>query len=512
VLPPFPNLSPKELAPFYGVLATLLMLAACWSALPRREGAGERRARRGILAVLALVGLVAWPNLLNFHYPRAIHMWEMFHYYMGAKYFPELGYTRLYVCTLTVDSEDGIPLGPWPLRDLRANALVPAEELLEGAEECRSRFSQRRWEDFRHDARFFREALTPNGLAAVRGDHGYNATPAWALLGGFLAGLSPASWTQIQLLALLDVVLLLAVFATIGRSFGFEAACLAIGFFSLNALAPFGWNGGCFLRYDWLFWLVLGVASLPARPALAGFALGSSALIRAFPVCAIAGLALKALLEAAGARSLKPLARHLRFAVGVGVSLVLFAWGPVLTTGSAGIWREFAANSAKHLATPTHNLVGLPAFLAYDRDADLEVMTDPLLFDPYFPWRAHRMAAERNAGPSRWAAVIGFLALLAVAVRRAPDRAAAVLGLGLVPMLLSVSCLYYVVLLLYALLAASSPWTGVGLAALAWITDVIAGSAMSLEGQYAWSSLAVVVFVSGLTAALAWKRLPGDPH
>jgi hypothetical protein len=84
-----------------------------------------------------------------------------------------------------------------------------------------------------------------------------------------------------------------------------------------------------------------------------------------------------------------------------------------------------------------------------------------------------------------------------------------VLGLGLVPMLFSVSCYYYVFLLLYALLAAASPWTGFALASLAWVTEVIAGSAISPEGQYAWMSLAVVLFVCGVTAALARKRSPG---
>ena len=59
-----------------------------------------------MLAGLALVNLAAWPNLLNFHYSDFVHRWEFFHYYMGGKYLPELGYTKLYACTAVVDAED----------------------------------------------------------------------------------------------------------------------------------------------------------------------------------------------------------------------------------------------------------------------------------------------------------------------------------------------------------------------------------------------------------------------
>ena len=76
-------------------------------------------------------------------------------------------------------------------------------------------------------------------------------------------------------------------------------------------------------------------------------------------------------------------------------------------------------------------------------------------------------------------------------------------------MLLALSCYYYVVLLLYAVLAAASPWTGLALASLAWMTNVIAGPLTSLEGQYASMSPAAVAFVGGVTAGFDWRRSPG---
>jgi hypothetical protein len=50
------------------------------------------------------------------------HRWEQFHYFLGAKYFPELGYTRLYQCTAVAEAEqDGGKLEDRVrLHDLRA--------------------------------------------------------------------------------------------------------------------------------------------------------------------------------------------------------------------------------------------------------------------------------------------------------------------------------------------------------------------------------------------------------
>ena len=444
-LPFWPSMGRERLATLYQALASLLMLVAAWGVLTRRQPVGaEERVRRRVLVALALASLLAWPNLFNFHFHGFVHKWEVFHYYMGGKYLPELGYTRLYTCTAVVDAEDGLDLDGRVMRDLRDNRLVPVATLLERSDECRGRFSGDRWRAFRDDTRFFREALGETGWLGIRRDHGFNGTPAWAVVAGVLARLGPASWTQIGLLVLLDLGAILAIFVLIGRAFGLESACLAAGFWGVNALSVWGWTGGGFLRYDWVLWLVVGIVALRAgRPATGGLALGYSAALRVFPVFAILGLALKTALEMASERSLAPLRRQARFVAGVAAAGILFLAGSSLMAGRTQIWSEFADNSRKHLATESVNLIGLPVFLAYDHDARLDLMTDPLAMDHHGAWKQRRAAAELERRPSHWVTVLAFGLLLGLAVRRVPDWAAAVVGLGLMPILLKLSGYYY---------------------------------------------------------------------
>jgi hypothetical protein len=510
--PLWPGLTRERLATLFAALGALLLLATAGCALARRlpASARERRLGRGVLLAVAAAALAAWPNFLNFHYYGFVHTWEFFHYFMGAKYLPELGYSRLYVCAAAVDAEDGVELGGRLMRDLRDNRLVPAEQERERAAQCRSRFSAERWEQFGRDARYFRKAMGDEGWLGVRQDHGFNGTPAWAVLGGLLSRLGPASPGLLAALALIDVALVLASLALIARGFGLEAAALAAGFWGVNALAPFGWTGGGFLRFDWVFWLVAGIAALRgSRPALGGFALGCAALLRVFPGVALAGVALKAVAEAVAARSLAPLRAQARVAAGAAAALVVFGGASALLHSGPGVWRDFASNSVKHRATVTTNLLGVEAFFAYDPEGGVDLMADPLLLDRHAAWKARVAASERQTRPVRWLAAALAALLLAVAARGAPAWAAAVLGLGLMPMWFVLSSYYYCALVAFAALWPVLPAVGVALAALAWASHVIAGLWPEPDAQHAVSSLAVIAFVMGVIGALAWRSARG---
>jgi hypothetical protein len=511
-LPLWPTLTHEPIAELYQALSALLMLVVGWVVVARRAPGGlvEQRARRGALVLLAAVSLLAWPNLLNFHYYRFVHTWDTFHYYLGAKYFRELGYTRLYSCTAVVDAEDGIDLHGYVMRDLRDNREVPALRLVEEAPECRARFSAKRWETFRRDSRFFRTALGYESWAAAHNDHGFNGTPVWAVVGGLLTRLGPASWPLLTFLALLDLLMLLLAFLIIGRTFGLEAGCLTAGFWGLNTLSQWGWTGGGFLRCDYLLWLVVAIAALATRrPALAGFALAYSTLLRVYPVFAVAGLGLAAALDALSLRSIEPFWRHRRFAAGGALAVVLLMGSSILLTGRAGIWKEFLDNSEKHLGSESVNLLGLPVLLSYEHDARVDLMADPLLLDRHAAWKQHLADAARRTRAAHWAAVVAFGLLLAVAVRGAPDWVAAILGLGLMPIFMKASGYYYGMLLVDAALWPASPAAGFALASFTWLTNVIPALWPDSDTQFAGLSFAVVALVTGLAVAFAWKRRGG---
>ena len=88
-----------------------------------------------------------------------IHHWEQFHYFLGSKYFPEVGYDGIYVASLAAERELDLGQDPQPyMRDLRTNEVVPVGSLVNHMKEVRERFSDERWEIFREDVRYFLES------------------------------------------------------------------------------------------------------------------------------------------------------------------------------------------------------------------------------------------------------------------------------------------------------------------------------------------------------------------
>ena len=113
----------KALLAGAGTLLLVVRLALPrWQPLPARR----RRLWDGALLGLGLLAAACWWNLFQFNYPIFGHPSETYHYYIGSKYFRELGYTRLYRCTAVADAEAG-----WRkrvesryVRDLETNDVV----------------------------------------------------------------------------------------------------------------------------------------------------------------------------------------------------------------------------------------------------------------------------------------------------------------------------------------------------------------------------------------------------
>ena len=56
----------------------------------------RRRSQTILLTVCAALAIGNYTNLGACPGDRYVNEWEFFHYYLGSKYLPELGYTRLY--------------------------------------------------------------------------------------------------------------------------------------------------------------------------------------------------------------------------------------------------------------------------------------------------------------------------------------------------------------------------------------------------------------------------------
>jgi hypothetical protein len=429
-----------------------------------------QRLRNASLAVLALLALASYYRFsLTDRVPEDMHAREVFHYYIGAKYFPELGYGGIYDCTLAVADQQR---WPWVAqldlaRDLRTMEPQPAVDLARrGTRECEARFSPERWAEFTRDLAWLDKNLDGPTWRAVLLDHGYNPSPVWTLLALPVARFAPAE--SLLVLVHLDTLLVLGAMAALGWAFGFEALCLAAIAWGTGFLWRYAWIGDAFLRELWFATAVIGVCCLRRRLEFtAGALLATSALIRLFPAIFIAGYGLWALIRAVRERRIET--PTLRFASGVAVaSVVLIGTSLVVTGQGATAYQEFQRNTRVYRAIVARNMAGVPALLwRLDGTADLHWKRLPRD-------EGDAPLLSRRASPFVHAATAAaFLMLFALAVRRAEAWEATAAAFALIPILAAPPGYYFQFVVLAAVLATRRPWIAVwlGLACCTWLVN-----------------------------------------
>ncbi|NQZ98931.1 MAG: hypothetical protein HRU01_20700, partial [Myxococcales bacterium] len=455
-------LSPRRVDAVKAGIAVAGTVLVGLGALRRRRNpsAAPSRAEDAALLSLGLAGALCWWNLLAFHYPGYAHPRDNFHYYLGSKYFPELGYERLYACAAVADAEAGLrgPGSGGRIRDLGSNTLVPARATLDRPARCKGHFSAERWEAFSRDVAFMRGRLPAAKWRTIFSDHGYNATPAWGLIGGVLTNSAPLGRGQLRALTAIDPLLLAAMWGAVVWAFGWRVACIGSIFWGTNYFAGYGWTGGGILRQDWLAATVIGLCLLRREQRFAaGFALGWAALLRVFPGFLLVALALAEGASMLASRRLHVSAPRRRIAAGallalaIGVPLSGVVMGRSDSAGGTGpgllVWLDFANNSRIHLTTPLQNHMGLQTLLSFDPDQTARKLRDITQTDAYADWKRARVETLRDRYPLYVLAVIGFAAWLAVVGREREDWVVASLGIGLVPIASELTNYYYAVLL-----------------------------------------------------------------
>ncbi len=511
--PDAPLLTPQRVAALKCAIAACTAVLLLWGIALRRGSRADAfiRLRNVLLLTLGVLGALGSFNFLQFRYgPGYGHPMDIYHYYVGAKYFNELGYTRLYECTTIADAESGFRdlAARRIIRNLETYEIESAVYALRDPTRCTGHFSPELWEAFKHDVGWFRERVPEEVWRRALVDHGYNASPAWGALGKVLIGAEPATHLNILPLVLIDPVLLIVMWAFVWRAFGWRATCIALVFWGTNYPGDFLWTGGAFLRNGWLAAITVGVCCLRMKwMATGGFFLTVAALLRVFPVLTIFAVAMNAGIAMGRARRFQLSPAHRKFALGCAVAAGILIPLSFATTGGPRAWIDFTENIRFHSSTPIVNNVGLKTLLSYEHATRI-VQVQKVSSNLDHAWKEARNETLERRRFLFAGAIIGYLALLAYAVDRKEDWVAAVLGSGAVVMVATMSNYYYGVLLGFSFLWGERESIGAALCGLSALTWWITWTWQYYDETYTWVSLATVAFVLAVTGLMAWHGRP----
>jgi hypothetical protein len=332
------------------VFAILVALSVLWL-IHRTKWAQSGRRRVRLYWGLVALGALGYVNFGGFHTDGTpFHLWDQYHYVIGSKYFPELGYDGLYAATIQAFEEHAPKYVP-PARvdDLRTHQLVPTASQVDFQREVRARFSAARWDSFLNDATHF--YLRDDIFL----DNGYLATPTDVAVERLFTSWLPFRQLTLTVFASLDFILLALAGWAIYRAFGLETLAAAALVFGFGYCSRFYWIGGAFLRDDMIAALVLCAAALACnRVKLAGAALAYATCARIFPVFMLLPLGVFAI-----AHWQQEKKRATQFAMVFGATVAALVVFGCFAGRGPGAWVDSAHRLIAHSGVIAPNAIGL---------------------------------------------------------------------------------------------------------------------------------------------------------
>ena len=240
----------------------------------------------GVVAVLTLVLLAGIGSFFHFglHQHGRSVSFDLEHYYLGAKYYDELGYKYLYpayACALKEQTGQDVPF----IRDVSdSSRVIPTKEYPQLESEARRQFSSNRWQSFSKDVVSDTYMMAAPYHAWFGNDHGYTGSP-WQTLELKVASAIPIQFRSILLG--LDYLLFGVVLFLLGKTFGWLNMLAGLVLYLFFPPGEYGFSllGFSMCRFLWLLWLVAGLAAIhKQRWITAGIFLGLASLDRLFPI------------------------------------------------------------------------------------------------------------------------------------------------------------------------------------------------------------------------------------
>lgn len=360
-------------------LVTLALFgASSWFSKFRKKGVeSEPNVISKLLwGVVTLAGVASWWGLPPD--TSKLHTWDLYHYYIGTKYFEELRYTGIYNCSLKAEGEllaasGSVNSTTTSVRDLASNTFISGAEALERSTQCFERFTPERWRDFVADISWF-SARMGERWKTVFHDHGYNPSPFWVWIAKRALPVGAVNDEALLWIARLDIVLIACMWAVLLATFDTKVVAVAAVLWGTSPLANGSWTAGGYLRHDWLLATVLAVVLLwryfrdrvaPLRSSeryvavCAGALLGYAISVRIFPFVVL----LAVLCCRTRNRPGRPLwgvfpPSVALVTLGALISVVSCVTVSSVTFGST-VWGEFRDNTRKHVDSRSGNLVGV---------------------------------------------------------------------------------------------------------------------------------------------------------
>ncbi|HEU5074857.1 MAG TPA: hypothetical protein VFU02_11795, partial [Polyangiaceae bacterium] len=451
------------------------------------------RVRKRLAIAMTAIAFFTYYDFFNpnVRYVQYYHRHEFYHYYLGSKYFKEVGYKRLYECTAVAEIDNGrrSSIERRQIRDLSVNLIKKTQDtyVLDKPEQCKKHFTPARWEAFRKDIDWFQKNAPGTYWENMQKDHGYNPPPVWTMTGKLFGSFGPASDGYFKVLASLDILLQLGAVLLINWAFGWRTMMVATIFWGTNRAADFYWTGGAFLRMDWIFFLVASVCCARKRKfALAGGALMWSSLLRVFPLVLFFGYGVIVLFHSirrlrerreAARTGAKPKRRgkeqpnkgllglihpdHQRLIAGAAIALGVLVPASMVVAGPDS-YKAFVQHTiAVHSNTPLTNHMGIDTILTHTWDGRMRFTRNENLDDPFQVWKAGRLERKEDLSLVRRGITLALMLWIAWALRRTKLLwVGPALSVVLVMSLVDLTCYYYSLFMIVAVLIRARPPLG----------------------------------------------------
>jgi hypothetical protein len=332
-----------------------------------------------VLILSLFLGVFGYTRFGQMHSGRTYHYSEVWHYYLGSKYYNELSQKYLYVSVIgafeELKAKREVP-HPTVIRNLeqpfQTYSYDEADRIFK--EQARSHFTDARWAQFKADIEGFLNCPWNEWDWKPVEDVGYNPPPTYSAVAGSIASLIPITPGTISFIPFIDWSLMALAAGIIFRTFGFLGAAVFLLIFSTNDLASLYWIGGSFCRNFWVFALTVAICALEKRRyLLAGAAYGFAIAMRVFPFVFLFGACLAFLpgLCKDWRKNYQPIAQLLLGAVLVLATLILIS----LIKYPFSNWIDFFSKIL------LHNKTFFVMHLSYDKLAANTLNLGPQFFN-----------------------------------------------------------------------------------------------------------------------------------